>query len=201
VTTHRPLSRLIAAAIAALLLLAACGSDSGEPAAANEDATGDDSTEPAGSDDGGGDDASDNSDDAGGDDGDDADVADAPTGFADATYTTGTAQIEVSGDLDMNVDYANGGGYTEGEQMSLSFFAASSNDALGVFFQPGGSGGITWGTGQIAAGGEYPSDCDIELTTNDATEIAGSFECEDVPGINVAENITVTLEGTFSVKA
>jgi hypothetical protein len=204
VTATRSLTRLIAALLAAVLLLAACGSDSGDDAAdAAEDGGGDasvlDDTQDDGESDDGGDDGE--SDDGGGDAGGGGVSGDTPEGFVEAEWATGTAHIDVSGDIDMAVDYAQGGGYTATDQMSLSFFGTDSNEALGVLIQPGGGGGITWGTGQMAAGGQYPSGCDIGLTKNDATEIAGTFLCEDVPGVDGATNVTVTLEGTFSVKA
>jgi hypothetical protein len=39
----------------------------------------------------------------------------------------------------------------------------------------------------------------MDVTTNEPTELAGSFSCDDVAGVDGARTTTVSFEGTFSV--
>jgi hypothetical protein len=200
VTATRPLHRLVIALCTSLLLLAACSSDSGDDSAP-AGGVGADQDAPGGGD-GPDDEGADDGDDQGGDDEDgarDSSLGEALTGIVDAAYATGTAHVEVSGDIELSVDYATGGGFTNGGASSLSF-SDTNNGVLGIVIDAGGErAAITFGTAQVGSGGAYPDTCDLGLTKNDDAGVAGRFRCEGVAGVDGAQQITVTLEGEFSV--
>jgi hypothetical protein len=182
---------------AALLLLGACSSDSDDDPAASE-GTQDTAADDGATDDGATDEQA--GDDGAGDDGATGDLGDAPGDLPDGLYTQGEAHVDVSGDFDETIDYEIGSGSTGEGSTSLSFSDGSSG-VLGLLIQ-GAGGGVSWSTTDgRAAGGEFGRNCEIGLTESSASELAGSFRCEDVPGIDVATEATVTLEGTFSVTA
>ena len=188
------------AALAALAALAACGDDSSpDPAAAATEAAADESS----SDDAGSDD--DATDDDAGDDDDAEESGDEASSVADvfdvldADYTQGSAHVEVSGDADVTEDYSAGGGFSTDGVTSLSF--TNDNGLLGIAVDPGSTGGISFSSGDFASGGAFPDQCSIDITQNDESELAGTFECDGAPAVEGSSTdvFVVDIEGTFSV--
>ena len=181
------------AALAALAALAACGDDSSpDPAAAAEAAADESSSDDAGADDEATDDDAEES-------GDEASSVADVFEILDADYTQGSAHVEVSGDADVTEDYATGGGFSTDGVTSLSF--TNDNGLLGIAVDPGSTGGISFSSGDFASGGAFPDQCSIDITQNDESELAGTFECDGAPAVEGSSTdvFVVDIEGTFSV--
>ena len=188
-TPHLTPYRRIALIAALLLVVAACGgSDDSE---SDSSAAGDTVADaPAGGDD--------DADSASSNDGDQFGAA--LSDIADAIYATGSAHVEVSGDVDRSDDFGAGGGFTESGMTSLTF-NADEQHLLGIAIEDGGKGGgISFTTKDFATGGAFPDQCKLDVDENDASSFEGSFECNDVPAIeDNTRSRTVNIAGTFAV--
>jgi len=123
----------------------------------------------------------------------------APT-IADATYTSGSAHIEVSGGKQLTLDAQLAAGMsmtgagatllmypTEGSQGEL--FSISNSPETGLNFTLQAPGLVT--------GSDAPT-CPIELTQNDASGIAGRFDCSGLDALLGAVGGSVNVKATFS---
>jgi hypothetical protein len=126
-------------------------------------------------------------------------AVDAPT-IADATYSSGSAHVEVSGGTQLTLDAPlavgmsmTGAGATllmypaEGSEGELFSISSSPETGLGFTLQMPG----------LVTGGDS-SACPIELTQNDASGIAGRFDCSGLDALLGAVGGSVNVKATFS---
>jgi hypothetical protein len=128
-------------------------------------------------------------------------AVDAPT-IADATYSSGSAHIEVSGGKQLTLDAQlavgmsmTGAGATllmypaEGSEGEL--FSISNSPETGLTFTLQAPGLVT---------GSDASTCPIELAQNDASGIAGRFECSGLEALLGVVGGSVNVKATFSAR-
>lgn len=121
--------------------------------------------------------------------------------IAEATYTSGLAHVEVSGEKQLALDGQLVAGasmtaagttlllYATGEGENASVFSISNGADTGLAFTITAPG--------IVAGGDGTSGCAIELTKNDGSGIEGHFDCSSLTTVGL-DQATINVRATFS---
>jgi hypothetical protein len=108
----------------------------------------------------------------------------------------GTASVDVTGDVTFSVE-ATGTGFSTGGFASMVYIGEGGASIQLAISAEAGSAGVAVTRGALATGGSFGTDCDITLSRNDGTGIAGDFSCADLPAIEGAVSKTVSLTGQF----
>lgn len=119
----------------------------------------------------------------------------------DATYTSGDAHVDVSGQRQLTVDtqilsgvaFTSAGStlllYSSGEGENLVSFSVSVN--------PDSGPAITLSAPNLVTGGDPATGCAFEFTKNDASGLGGTVRCAGIPTVGL-DQATVDLNATFS---
>jgi hypothetical protein len=191
VAISRRFTRIALAAGAGLLLLAACGGSSSNDQNADSGSETDGTTAP-------GPDTTGPPQTDGGTDNGSFGVPD----LVDASYASGTAHVEMSGDNDASADFTTGGGFTGQGTTFISFSDGTGAQQLTISIgSTAAESGISATFDGVSTGGAFGDACSIEVTTNTASEVAGHFSCDGIDAINQSTVLSVNLDGTFSVSA
>lgn len=174
---RRPSLLLVLTAVIGLVL-AACASPAGSPGASGggEPSSAAGSEAPAGSDDGSG------------------------GGGGGGGSASGSLVYDISGDYSASGELPYQsimGGYLDLQGVTyLPFAETESSDEVAFITLSDEQNIFAFGNGEFSV---PAADCDWNVTRNDATGAAGSFECTDAMGIHVGEQtfVTVDISGSF----
>ena len=126
--------------------------------------------------------------------------------MADGPWGVGTATVEISGDVSTTVKGSMPAdlGYTIEGLTSFIFTNDDVGSVINITLSPTEQTGfgVTSAPANVSTAGTWGVEgCRIELTKSDASGIAGSFACDDIPAIAMSEAkaYTVDLNGSFEV--
>ena len=124
-----------------------------------------------------------------------------PASFADKLYPTGTGHLEISGEKGAKLDFPDGGGYVQDGALLLAF--GTTDGSLGVTLASGSQDAVVIGTSELSGGGEIGKECEVDVTQNDDSGVAGTFSCSNVTLLVVTSGdlVKADLQGSFSVSA
>lgn len=111
-------------------------------------------------------------------------------------WTGGNIHVEVTGDREASFD-APGSGSTLDGVTSAAFTEAPDTVSIGL----GGSeeSAISLTAGGVSTVGGFRTNCTIDFTKSDASNLAADFECNDLEAISTsaAETFTIDVKGNF----
>lgn len=123
--------------------------------------------------------------------------------IADATYTTGTAQVEVTGQQRLSADgtLLPGASLTNGGTTLLMYGAGEGEDAVVISISNGPETGLamTISAAALITGGDGSSGCGFEFSRNDERGLAGTFSCRGLSTVGL-DTATVDVSGTFTAE-
>jgi hypothetical protein len=190
-------SMLALVAIAAVVV--ACGGSSGTAApkatAAASAASGGSDVEASAETEGSGD-----SDTGGGSSGGDASIPK----IGDASYKSGTANVKISGEksLDLQGEISENGALTIGGATVLQYALPTEGGFIQISFlqDESSTSGIALADGDFILAGTWGEDCDVKVTRNDGSGLAGDFVCKGLTGADskLAKAYQVDMTGSFS---
>lgn len=129
-------------------------------------------------------------------------VANAVT-IADAGYTRGSAHVEVSGGRQLVIDGQLLAGMSMTTEGTTLLMYPAGDGSSGVLFtvSNGADTGLAFTvTGpDVTTGGDGTNGCAIELTKNDASGLAGQFDCRGLDAIAL-DAPKVDVRGTFTAE-
>jgi hypothetical protein len=182
------LPRLAVVLTAGLLFAAACGGGGSTKPAAQVDADGESTSSSSQS--------SESSSSDGG-----AGGGALPGDIVQSQYSQGTGHIELSGGKSGSADFNTAGGVTTQGHTLVTFTDGGSNALILTVSKTENETGIVITLDGLSTGGQFGDKCTLDVKKNDASELAGTFTCNDVDGVNggqVFEHINV--KGSFSAK-
>jgi hypothetical protein len=189
--------RLALAFAAVVAVVGACGGSSGSAAPKATAADAGSQPAPSAATKGGG------SDDSGAGDGSSGGDASIPK-IGDATYKSGTANVKITGEksLDLTGKIAEGGALTIGGTTVLQYALPSDGGFIQISFLQDDSSsgsGIAVTDGDFVTSGAWGEDCDVTLSRNDGSGIAGDFRCKGLTGADtkLAKAYKIDMEGSF----
>jgi hypothetical protein len=119
--------------------------------------------------------------------------------FADATYTGGSAHVEFSGDQDASADFDVATGYTGSGLTFLTYADATGAQQMTVSIgQTGLESGMAVTIDGVTTGGDFDTQCSIEITENSGSEVAGQITCENLDAVTQTGILKVSVTATFS---
>lgn len=126
--------------------------------------------------------------------------------IADGPWGVGTATVEIGGDVSTTVKGSMPAdlGYTIEGLTSFVFTNDDVGSVINITLSPTEQTGfgVTSAPANVSTAGTWGVEgCRIDLTKSDASGIAGSFACDDIPAIAMTEAkaYTIDLKGTFEV--
>lgn len=129
---------------------------------------------------------------------------DLPT-VPDAPYATGSAHVEYSGDGQqgtIDAQLAPGTGITLNGFTSLMYLdPADAGSSIQIVLDPDVGGTLSLTSGTLVAAGGRAEGCTFEVTTADASGVAGSFSCQDIAGFADGGSQAVKLDATGTFEA
>lgn len=124
--------------------------------------------------------------------------------IADGAWTSGKWHVEISGGVSATLDAPLQGGFnfTDAGTTILSYADPTTGDGGAVQINSEGyaitlsSPVSTLGISFISPTG---SGCTVTMTQTDASRLAGSFDCKQLPGVvpSTSKRVAVNLKGTF----
>jgi hypothetical protein len=117
----------------------------------------------------------------------------------DGNFTSGQLHVEMTGDRTATVD-ATGNGFAGGGVAVLTFVDSANTSLTTIGFSTVEEVGLAVQIGTVATAVNWGDGCTATITRQDATGISGEFTCQDVPGIDTADALTLSLQGTFSAE-
>ncbi len=123
--------------------------------------------------------------------------------IADAAYNTGSAHIEVSGGRQLVLDGQLLPGMSVTAEGTTLLMYPAGDGSSGVLFtvSNGADTGLafTVTAPEVTTGGDATNGCAIELTKNDASGLAGTFDCRGLDAIAL-DTPKVDVRGTFTAQ-
>ena len=117
----------------------------------------------------------------------------------DGNFPSAKAHIEITGDRTATVD-ATGNGFAGGGVAVLTFIDSANSSLTTIGLSTVDEVGLAVQIGTVATAVNWGQGCTATITRQDATGISGEFTCQDVPGIDTADALTLSLKGTFSAE-
>ena len=114
-------------------------------------------------------------------------------------FSTGAAHIVITGDQNVTFD-ARGAGVAMGTEAVLTYLDEAAGYSAQLTLSGQTTSGIMVSGKDLLAGGTWGKECQITVTRNDATELAGEFACRNMHAVGslLGKQLTITLAGTFT---
>jgi hypothetical protein len=124
-----------------------------------------------------------------------------PTNILDATYNSGKAHVEISGDANKSVDINSASGFTGQGSTFLTFRDANGNSLTVTMSKTEAGTGVAVTVDSLTTGGQFNEKCRLELTQNDSSGLVGTFTCAGVDGVDSSTDYhNLNVKGSFSAK-
>lgn len=123
--------------------------------------------------------------------------------IGDASYTSGTAHVEVTGQRSLSTDatLVPGASLTAGGSTLLLYGAGEGQEAVVISISNGQDSGLsmTITAPSLITGGDGSSGCAFDLSRNDDSGLTGTFDCRGLATVGL-DAATVDVKGSFAAE-
>lgn len=177
---------LLGTALTAALSLGACGGSDGSNDADSADTGGATPTSPGGGD----------------GEGDGGDLPGSGVDFPDLgqhDFNTGRIHLEMSGDQSVSIEIDGIGSTTDGFLNAV--FRDDNRAALAIFGLSSDGATVSFTMDGISSGGNFGTECSMDLTKADESGVQADFTCHDMPGYGTDSTtlLSIDAEGSFTL--
>jgi hypothetical protein len=119
--------------------------------------------------------------------------------IADGPYSGGSARIVITGEPNVTVE-AKGAGVAMGGEAVLTYLDEAAGYSAQLTLSSRTSSGLVVSGPGLLAGGTWGKECQVTITRNEVTELAGEFACPNMQAVGslAGKQLTITVTGTFS---